>query len=242
MHPVSSHFMLPCCLRSPGGQDGMPWKRQAYLPVMCLFMALFLLIALPGHTMAGAKTLQPGVHYDLITPPVARSGPLPEVVEVFNFKCPHCFTLSPRMAAWAKKHHGRITYTALPVYWGNQTDMPARALAAAEFLGMGEAMKMAIFKAHFEHTSDIENVDEIIFLAEATGLEPESFHQHLQSFGVLTRMAQTKILQRAFGVRSTPTVVINGMYRVSPGKHARPTGEKVDYDLFFRIIETLAIP
>lgn len=211
--------------------------------VSSLFWVTLLLTFLGSALSADAEeplTVLPGVHYDRITPPIVRSGTKPEIVEVFNFKCPHCFKLSPRLSAWLAKNKGRFTYKALPVYWGKQTDTPLRAFFAAEFLGKGEAMKQAIFQAHFGKSADIDNVEEIIFLAESVGLKAGPFRDYLTSFGVSAKMAQAKAWQSTFRTSSTPTLILNGTYRISPGKHASNAQKKVDYARLFKIIETLA--
>lgn len=206
-----------------------------------IFLAILLLTGLGGLSLTHAEELLPGVHYDLIKPPVIRFGSKPEIVEVFNFKCPHCFAVSPKITLWVEKNRERVAYRALPVYWGKQTDLPLRAFFAAEFLGKGEAMKKAIFHAHFKGSADIEHLEEVIFLAEAAGLDPDQFRDHVSSFGVSTKIVQAKGLQSALGISSTPTIVINGKYRVSPGRHAKGTNGEADYDRLFQIIEALMV-
>ena len=187
-----------------------------------------------------AAPVFPGVHYDPITPSVPRSSDKPEVVEVFNFKCPHCYSLAPYVTAWLEKNREKYNYQALPVFWGKQTDIPLKAFYAAEFLGKGEEMKLAIFKAHFSNSADIENIEEITFLADSVGLDPNEFRDHMESFGVAAKISQGQKLKQMLGVNSTPTVVVNGAYQVSPGKHAKNEGDLVDYPQFFQIIESLA--
>lgn len=208
--------------------------------VASFFLGAFLLSGFCGLVPAHAEALLAGVHYDPITPPIARSGTKPEVVEVFNFKCPHCYTLFSHVAVWMEKNQQHFTYKALPVFWGKQTDVPLRAYFAAEFLDKGKEMKKAIFNAHFGKSADIENVEEIIFLAEAEGLDSGEFRNYLESFGVSAKIAQSKALQNAFRVSSTPTLVVNGKYQIAPGKHARDAHGEIDYDRLFQIVETLA--
>lgn len=205
-----------------------------------LFLLVFMCVGFFHPLEVMAEELLPDIHYERIIPPVSRSADKPEVFEVFNFKCSHCYTLSPHMAAWAEKNKQRFTYKALPVYWGKQTDLPSRAFFVAEFAGKGEAMKAAIFKANFENSANIENGDEMGFLAEAVGLDTTQFRYHLESMGVSIKIKQAAALQAAFGVLSTPTIVINGTYRVSPGKHARDAHGEINYDRLFKIIEILA--
>lgn len=206
------------------------------LTILCLFTLLSLTTAPPPAGAAEAAFVpEPGVHYELLTPPVPRSGDKPEVVEVFNFKCGHCFDLFPVMVEWAEKNGDRYAYKVLPIYWGEQTDMPLRAYYAAEFLGKAGEMKAAIFNAQFKNGSDIESPGELGFIAEEIGLDNKSFQSYLTSFGVSAKVTQARALQRAFGVHSTPTLVINGRFKVSSGKHA-----KGDHALLFRIIDALA--
>lgn len=185
-------------------------------------LVLFVLTA----TMAQAaepEAFEPkeGVDYTSITTPVPTPAGKPEIVEVFNFKCPHCYDLHPHLEAWQKASGDRYQYRSLPVYWGRQTDLPLRAFFAAEFLGRGPQMKHAIFKAQFENNLNIENIHELEFVAEEAGVDLEKFKGQLQSFGVSTRVSQALGMQKAYGAASTPTMVVNGKYLVSFGHHAK---------------------
>ncbi|MBF0358750.1 MAG: thiol:disulfide interchange protein DsbA/DsbL [Magnetococcales bacterium] len=209
--------------------------RFSTISLPLLFLLLLCNIFSPRIATAQAETMLAGADYDPITPPVPQTGDKPAVVEVFNFKCPHCFTLHPYMDSWSEKNHDKYDIASIPVFWGKQTDMPVRAFYAAEFLGKGALMKDAIFKANFEHSVNIESADELGFLAEEAGLNPEKFKSYLNSFGVSAKIAQAKVEQRKYGVHSTPTLVVNGKYRVSFGKHANG-----DHIRLFKIVETLA--
>jgi protein dithiol oxidoreductase (disulfide-forming) len=201
------------------------------LPTLLLLVTLLL----PMGAIGQAGNLEAGTHYETITPPVPQTGNKWTVVEVFNFKCPHCFTLHPHLEKWSRANQTKYATKSLPIYWGNQTAMPIRAYYAAEFLGKGPEMKGAIFKANFKDSVNIESADELGFLAEDIGLDQEKFKNFLNSFGVSAKIAQSKVQQRVFGVHSTPTLVINGKYRVSFGKHAKGDPLKL-----FEIVETLA--
>jgi protein dithiol oxidoreductase (disulfide-forming) len=201
-------------------------------------LPLLLLITLiaPLCSTSHAMSVKENIHYEIIVPPVPQSGDKPTIVEVFNFKCPHCLTLHHFMDKWSAINHSRYNIKSLPIFWGKQTDMPIRAYFAAEFLGKGTQMKDAIFKAHFENSVNIESSDELGFLAEEIGLDPEKFKSYLGSFGISAKIAQANEQQRVFVVHSTPTLVINGKYRVSFGKHAGGEAKKL-----FKIVEILAV-
>ncbi|MEO5330304.1 MAG: thiol:disulfide interchange protein DsbA/DsbL [Magnetococcus sp. THC-1_WYH] len=208
---------------------------MACLKRTLIFLCMVFSITV-SHVDAAAIDPQPVVDYTPIVPPVPVPVGKPEVVEVFNFKCPHCYDLHPHIVAWLKSNGDRYQYRSLPVYWGRQTDMPLRAFFAAEFLGRGPQMKDALFKAHFDNNLNIENINEIGFIAEEAGLDAEKFKSQLQSFGVSTKVTQALSLQKAYGVTGTPTMVVNGKYQVSFGHHA-----KGDPKRFLAIIEALAL-
>lgn len=180
-----------------------------------LLLAASLLLVLPGIAWAGAAP-EEGFQYERINPPVPPKGSKPEITEVFNFKCPHCFHLHPNLMAWRKKNETRFDFPSVPIFWGQQTDMPLRGYFAADFMGKGEEMKDAIFKAHFDKKINIEDEKELTALAQGVGLDAQKFTAAMRSFGISGRVAQSRALAQAYGAASTPTLVINGKYRVNP--------------------------
>lgn len=212
-------------------------SRQPALILLAPLFLLLLLLTQPG--ALHAEALVDGKDYESINPPAPLMDRAPEVIEVFNFKCPHCFHLHPHLEAWAKTVEGKVHVKAMPVYWGQQTDIPVRAYYAALFMGKGKEMKDAIFKAQFEQGLNIENPDELAFIAEDLGLDPETFKENLNAFGVSAHVIQAKALQAKYNVKSTPTLVVNGRYRVS-SKHTAVDHEKGNWQpLFDRTVELL---
>lgn len=178
--------------------------------------ALALLATLAFSPLLAGERLESETHFRLIEPPVAVKGDKAEIVEVFNFKCPHCYSLHKVMAAWSEANKGRYAIKSLPIFWGQQKDTPVRAYYAADFLGRGEAMKHLLFKGHFDDNRNIEEMADIQMMAEEAGLDGKKFQEAMASFGVMGKVAQGRTLAQALGVNSTPTVVVNGKFAVSP--------------------------
>ncbi|MBF0294640.1 MAG: thiol:disulfide interchange protein DsbA/DsbL [Magnetococcales bacterium] len=201
-----------------------------------LFLA-WLTLPLLSAVSARAEPFLPkaGVHYETITPPVPPAAPGPEVVEVFNFKCPHCYEFHPHMTAWSLKMKDRYAIKSLPIAFSSQSDLPVRAYHAAAFLGRGEEMKHAIFTAHFDEGVNIDSPAELITLAAGLKLDATRFKENLNGFAVNGKVSQGRAQAGAYGIASTPTLVINGRYRVSPGKH-----DGHDTGRLFAIVESLA--
>ncbi|MBF0124929.1 MAG: thiol:disulfide interchange protein DsbA/DsbL [Magnetococcales bacterium] len=181
-----------------------------------------------------AELLQAGVHYDLITPAVPTHTSRPEIVEMFNFKCPHCYTLHRELVEWGKKNHQRFNLRSLPIFWGSQTDLPARAFFTAQAMGKGPEMQTALFRAHFDQNANIESENDLMFLAEEIGLDNKQFQAKLRDFGISTQVSQALQLKKEYGVASTPTLVVNGRYRLQ-SRHASGSWSRM-----LIIAETLA--
>ncbi|MBF0153055.1 MAG: thiol:disulfide interchange protein DsbA/DsbL [Magnetococcales bacterium] len=180
------------------------------------------------------EDLLAGKHYTLIQNSSPAPGNRPQVLEIFNFKCPHCFKLHPVFAAWAEKNQDRFEIRSLPIVWDNQSDLPVRAYFTALLLGKGKEMQHLLFKATFQDSMEIDNPDVIAFLAEEAGLKADPFKSQLTGFGVVAKVSQAKAQARAFGISGTPSVVVNGRYLVQ-GTHAEG-----DWHRFMAIVETLA--
>lgn len=209
--------------------SSMPATRRAFL------MAATLLLSLGSLQADEPFEPKPGVHFEPVNPPVPVSGSKPEVVEVFNFKCPHCFYLHPHMEKWSAQVKDRYTIKSLPIAFSNQSDAPVRAFHAAQFFDREAEMKHALFNAHFVDQVNIDSPQELAFIAEGMKFESAAFQSHMSSFGVGGKIAQGQALAQAFGISGTPTVVVNGRYKVIPGKH-----DQGDYQKFFQIVEALA--
>lgn len=145
-----------------------------------------------------------------------------EVVEIFGYTCPHCATFQPLVSAWKAglPEDVRLSYVAAP--FGGYWEPYAKAYYAAEALGVAEASHDAVFRAiHIERSLPVQPLptDEQLgqFYAQF-GADPATFASTLSSFGVNGKLNRAKqFIQRSFGsdVASTPTLVVNGKYRVT---------------------------
>lgn len=145
-----------------------------------------------------------------------------EVVEIFGYTCPHCATFQPLMSAWKASLPAdvRITYVAAP--FGGYWEPYAKAYYAAEALGVAEASHDAVFRAvHIERSLPVQPLptnEQLGRFYAQFGADPATFASTLSSFGVNGKMNRARqFIQRSFGseVASTPTLVVNGKYRVT---------------------------
>jgi len=145
-----------------------------------------------------------------------------EVAEIFGYTCPHCATFQPLMSAWKASAPADVRITYVPAPFGGYWEPYAKAYYAAEALGVAAASHDAVFRAiHIERSLPVQPLptDEQLgqFYARF-GADPATFASTLSSFGVNGKMNRARqFIQRSFGseVASTPTLVVNGKYRVT---------------------------
>jgi thiol:disulfide interchange protein DsbA len=124
-----------------------------------------------------------------------------EVVEVFNFICPACARFEPLLSAWKRKLPADVRLTYVPADFNAQWQVYARAYMVAESMGLEDKTHEAVFNAiHLAHTlpSETDPADEAKVAA------------FYAKYG-----ADQKQFLLASGVEGTPTVIVDGKYRVT---------------------------
>lgn len=168
-----------------------------------------------------SEGLVAGVDYTLI-PNAQPFEPLNgkvEVVEVFGYICPACARFEPLFTSWKARapDYVRVTYIAAP--FGPQWIPYARAYYVSEAMGMVEKTHTALFSAiHLEHSlpGEGEKPDEAAIVAfyAKYGADPKRFLSDMHSFSTEAKINRGKQFMIRTGTNSTPSLVVNGKYKV----------------------------
>jgi protein dithiol oxidoreductase (disulfide-forming) len=179
----------------------------------CLFVLLLPLAACAAETAPVA-----GQDYEDI-PGGAPYRPLAgkvEVAEVFAYWCPHCAHFQPSVAAWAHRLPANVRFEYVPAAFQLE-DPLARAFFAAKAAGKLAVTHDATFRAIHEQQTLPRNatVDEIAAFYGTLGLDPAKTRAAMTGFTVAGQMKQARDFALRSGVEGTPTLIINGRYRVT---------------------------
>jgi protein dithiol oxidoreductase (disulfide-forming) len=157
-----------------------------------------------------------------------------EVVEVFSYACPACWQFHDTMD---RIEHGLLPPDAvvhyLPAAFIPSENWPVyqRAFFAAEALSVRAKAHDAFFDATWKtgETASFDlslgrpkpeaawpTIDDIAKFYAKFGADPKEFTAVANSFSVNMKMKQADDLIKAYGVGSTPTIVVDGKYRFSP--------------------------
>jgi thiol:disulfide interchange protein DsbA len=170
---------------------------------------------------APATGLVAGVDYDVIPngqPYQPINGKI-EVVEVFGYVCPACARFEPMFTAWKAKVPADVHVTYVPAPFGAQWTPYARAYYVAEDLGLVDRTHTALFRAiHLEQSlpGEGKKPDEAAVAAfyGKYGADPKSFLADMHSFSTEAKVNRGKQFMIRSGASSTPTIVVDGKYRV----------------------------
>ncbi len=144
-----------------------------------------------------------------------------EVAEIFAYGCHHCADFQPRLDAWKRRQPADVRVSYVPAAF-RPTDNYARACFAAAQLGVLDRVHAPLFRAiHDARTVPISNasVDELAAFFSAEGVDAAGFKAAMASPEVDALMLRARDFAVASGLRGTPTLVVNGKYRVQAASH-----------------------
>lgn len=182
-----------------------------------------------------AHDWQLGADYKLIDPRVpTATGDKIEVAEVFSYACPHCAHFQPFMDELKAKLPANAQIVLIPAVFNPSWEPFARAFYAARSMGILDKTHQALFDALHRDNLPLGDLQALSgFYAQHSGVSAAAFMSTASSFIVDSQIARGNQLVRDYGVSATPTLVVNGKYRVemSAERHIGPA-EAIDIVLF----------
>lgn len=146
-----------------------------------------------------------------------------EVAEIFAYTCHHCADFEPQLAAWKRKQPADVRVDYVPAAF-RPTDNYARAAFAFGQMGVLDRLHGPLFHAiHDAQTVPISNasVDELATFVRDEGFDADAFKAAMASAQVDALMQRARDFAIASGLRGTPTLVVDGKYRIQANSHAQ---------------------
>ena len=198
--------------------------------VACLWI---LLLGVAPAARAADPVWVEGTHYFRVDP--SRAPPSPRgkvtVTEVFSYGCPACNAFVPYMRALKSSLPAGAVVDYVPASFVPSEDWPMfqRAYLTAQSLGVADRAHDAAFEAVWK-TGELATMDPSTgglrknmpsiedaakFYARVTGVPAAHFLDVARSFTIEMNMKKTDDLIKAYQADSTPTLIINGKYRIN---------------------------
>jgi thiol:disulfide interchange protein DsbA len=213
------------------------------------FLALLSIVSMP---LAHGATWTEGQNYFPITS-TKRGTSVPagtvEVMEVFSYGCPACNQFVPIVDKLKASLPANAKMTYLPAAFNPSEDWPMfqRAYFAAQALGIADKTHDAMFDAVWKPGGELAILDAsprqlrrpLPTIEDAarwynkhTGVAVDKFVSTAKSFAVDVKMKAADDLIAAYQVDRTPTIIVNGKYRL----HAESAG---GYDQLIELVKYL---
>jgi thiol:disulfide interchange protein DsbA len=184
----------------------------------------------PAHT---APKWTPGVNYFLVEAPrpTSLTAGKVEVTEVFSYACPACNLFVPTIHKLKAALPPNAVLDFLPASFNPAEDWPMfqRAYLTAQTLGVADQTHDAMFKAVWQ-TGELAVIDQSTrgimsrlptiedaakFYKAQAGVPIDKFLETAKGFTVDVKARAAEDAIQRYKVDRTPTIVVNGKYRVN---------------------------
>ena len=177
---------------------------------------------------------QEGLHYFLIEGAPTKSDGTMQLEEAFSYLCTHCYTFEPYITSWKQRKPENVKFRRIPVVFGRGSwELYARGYVTAEMMNVPAEAHAALMDRIWKEKAIIRSLDELATFYSQFGLDKEKFISTSRSFAVDGMLRKDQSLVRTYGIRGTPSVVLNGKYRIAGSAAVG------NYDVMFDIVDYL---
>lgn len=167
--------------------------------------------------IAGSVRAEPmeGVDYALVYPPVVLPGPQVQVIEFFYYGCEACYRLEPLLASWLPGLPDDVLFVKVPAVRRRDWIPLTRLFFALDSLGALKRLHGDVFIAVHDRKINLGNSARAIDWAAGNGIDRAAFSAALDAKDIDVRVERAHDLTNDFGVRETPTIIVDGRYLTS---------------------------
>jgi protein dithiol oxidoreductase (disulfide-forming) len=200
-------------------------------------VASSVMAATPAATAAdlsGPTPWQEGVNYTRIVPaqPTTVAPGQVEVLEFFWYACPHCYDIDPLVESWRKNKPAYVSFSRVPVTWGNGHRALARLFYTLKSLGKIDQLHSEIFKEIQVKSDPLVAPDpsdeaateriQAIFAAKEGIPEATFRNEYEHGFSMANDLRNADELVQRYRIDAVPRFVINGKYIADVGSAGGP--------------------
>ena len=162
--------------------------------------------------------LEAGKTYVQLSSPVAVAKPGKiEVVELFWYGCPHCYSFEPVINPWVEKLPADVNFVRIPAMFGGPWDAHGQMFLTLEAMGVEHKVHNAVFNAIQKEGKRLVKPDEMAEFLATQGVDKDKFLSTFNSFAIEGQITKAKELAKKYEISGVPTMIVNGKYRFDLG-------------------------
>lgn len=179
-----------------------------------LFISALFASILFTHAWAGG---QPNLRaFEELNPPQpTQTGNKIEVVEVFWYGCPHCYSLEPYLDKWLESIPEDVEFRRMPGVLGKNWLPHARAYYTAEILGILDNIHKPLFEAIHRENKNIMDEKRLRDFFVQQGVKKAEFDKVYRSQEVTDKIKEAFTSSMGYKLTGVPAIIVNGKYRTS---------------------------
>ena len=200
-------------------------RRLSYFLLMPFI--LFASVACADKSDGSAAAFEAGVHYQVLSNPARTLNPNKiEVMEVFWYGCPACFSFEPFVNKWKNDLDQDVKFTKVPIGW-NQ--LHAKLYYTIEALKLGDTAHSAVFTAIHKEGNRLSSEKSILAFLSKIGVQEDEAFKQMNSFSVNQKVKRSIELSRRLKVPAVPIMYVDGKYLVQVKRSTGEMFKTVDY-------------
>ncbi|HIF02617.1 MAG TPA: disulfide bond formation protein DsbA [Nitrospinaceae bacterium] len=138
-----------------------------------------------------------------------------EMIEFFNFSCGHCYKFLETSKKLQDKFKDKLYHKKYPIYWGQQTALPAKAFYITDGLGLEGKFTQELFDTNFKLHINIFQPRVIQRLSQHYKIEQE-IREGMKSPAIEAKVNESLALAKKYKANETPTIILNKVLKVTP--------------------------
>ena len=175
---------------------------------------LILTLSLLVGAQTAAQEIESGVNYHrLNTAQPVHTGDNIEVLELFWYRCPHCYRLEPYLKQWLKNKPEFVEFVRMPAILNQTWAFDARVYYTLVALDLVDKLHEPYFDAIHKERKRIVNVEQFANWAAEHGVDRNSVLDTFTSFGVDSMVSHALDMTPRYETDGVPTIIIDGKYR-----------------------------
>ena len=161
----------------------------------------------------GSAHAQQNPPYAPINPAQAsEGGGKVEVIEFFWYGCPHCYSLEPDVAEWAKKIPGDVVFRRVPAIPNEGWAQTAQMYYTLEAMNLLGTHHIKVFDAIHRDRVNLNNKKVRDEWLAKNGIDVAKYGEMEKSFSVATKVQRAKQLTASYRVDGVPRVTVDGRW------------------------------
>ena len=162
-----------------------------------------------------AQSLDESKYTVIENPLTVSTGEKIEVLELFWYGCPHCFSLEPFVKSWIEEKPDNAEFVKVPAMLSSSWGFGAQAFYTMEALGVLEEASDTLFHQIHVIKKPVNNLNALITFLEKYEKTSEEVTSAFNSFAVDTKVRNAGKISRMSTAQGVPAFLVDGKYHTS---------------------------